>query len=49
MMGRERTRSRVDKTRKRPYTEHECIIAFHEPIGEFRYSVGDEENRAQRM
>lgn len=49
--NRERTTSMVCKEirRKRPYTEHECMIAFHEPIGEFRHSVGAEGNCARRL
>ena len=49
--NRERTTSMVCKEtkRKRPYTEHECIIAFHEPIDEFQTRVGAEKNRAQRL
>ena len=49
--NRERTTSMVCKEtrRKRPYTEHECMITFHEPIGEFRHSVGAEGNRVRRL
>lgn len=35
--------------RKRPYTEHECMIAFHEPIDEFQTLVGAKGNQAQRL